>query len=116
MKKLKNDIILTIPKEVQEYAEKEFGETFPDKVTMEFYYKEDINRDGMDWEVYNINIVELEDNFDISINKMVMDFSREIQEQGGGHVEEFIYEMVMKDIRQASEDREARDFFEEISD
>lgn len=116
MKKLKHDIILTIPEEVQEYVKKEFDDALPGKVTMEIYYKEDIFRDNIDWEVYNINIVELDDNFDILINKMVMDLSREIDEEGGGHIEEFIYHMVMNNIREEAEEQEARDFFEEISD
>ena len=116
MKKLKHDIVLSIPKKVQEYTKEHFDDILPDKVTMEFYYKEDIFRDGLEWEVYNINIVELEDNFDIAINKMVMDMSRDVEEEGGGNVEEFIYHMVMKDIREEAEEQEARDFFEEISD
>lgn len=116
MKKLKHDVILTIPEEVQEYTKEHFDDDLPDKITIEIYHKEDIFRDGNDWEVYNINIIELEDSFDISINKMVMEIGRDIEEAGGDHIEEFIYHMVMKNIREEAEEQEARDFFEEISD
>ena len=45
-----------------------------------------------------------------------MDMSRDVEEGGGGSVEEFIYYMVMRNIREEVEEQEARDFFEEISD
>ena len=115
MKKLEHDIELTVPKEVRDEALKH-DENFPDveKVTMEIYHE--YEKDDDYWEFYLIKIPVFEDEFTIKIASVMMDVSREIAEDGGGHVEEFIYEMVMSQVRQDAEESEARDFFEAISD
>jgi len=115
MKKLEHDIVLTIPEEILKEAQKECSDIpIIGKVTMEIYH--DYEHDDEEWEVYCIRVSELGDEFDIRIAKEAMDLSRIIEKQGGGCIEEFIYEMVMKMLRHDAEEREARDFFEDISD
>ncbi|KKN08990.1 hypothetical protein LCGC14_1051110 [marine sediment metagenome] len=45
-----------------------------------------------------------------------MDFSREIEENEGGPVEEFIIYMLIQQINEHEKEIEIRDFFMEISD
>ena len=104
-----------IPKEIYEEAQKECADIpFVEKITMEIYH--DYQNDDEKWEMYVIKIPEIGDEFDIKITNDVMELSRMIEKQGGGHIEEFIYAMVMKQIRQDVEEKEVRDFFEDISD
>ena len=114
MKKLKHNVILTVSKEVQEELKKDEDYEFPEmeKVTVEIYHLED--RENT--EVYKIKVPALDDDFDIEIDSDVMDISRQIEEEGGGSVEEFIFEIVMQTLHRDAEEKEARDFFEEISD
>jgi len=114
MKKLEHDIVLTVPKEVREHAIKE-DENFPDveKVIIEIYHE--YEKDDDYWEHYFIKISVLDDEFTIKIANIVMEISREIAENGGGSVEEFIYHMLMDQVRQDAEEKEVRDFFEDIS-
>ena len=122
MEKLKYNVILTIPEDVRDMAQKELNDkhnvdcVIPNKMTIEIYYKEEIIVDYLEWEVYNIKVIETNDTFDISILKIIMDNRREAEKNGDGYIEEFIYEMMMECIKIESNEQEARDFFEEISD
>lgn len=113
MRKLEHDMVIKIPTEVQEELKKDEYD-FPemDECIVEIYHVEDRE----DTEVYRIYIEALDDDFNIEINSMVMDVSRQIQEEGGGAVEEFIMHMVMQNLHQDAEEEEKRGFFEEISD
>lgn len=113
MRKLNHDMVIKIPKEVRE-ALKNDEYDFPDlhECVVEIYHVEDRE----ETEVYRIYIAALDDDFNIEINSMMMDISRQIEEEGGDHVAEFIMQMVMSLISQDAEEEEIRDFFEDISD
>lgn len=113
MRKLEHDLVIKIPSKVQEELQKSEYD-FPDleECIVEIYHVEDRE----DEEVYRINIPALDDDFNIAINSVMMDVSRQIQEEGGGPIEEFIMHLVMGHLKQDAEEEEIRDFFEDISD
>lgn len=113
MRKLEHDMVIKIPTKVQEELKKDKYD-FPEleECIVEIYHVEDRE----DEEVYRINIPALDDDFKIAINSAAMDVSRQIQEEGGGFIEEFIMHLVMQDLRRNAEEDEMRNFFEDISD
>ena len=114
MKKLDHDILVTIPEEVRKELDKTVTDGFvtPETFKVEIYHVEDTN----ETEIYRIYILELNDDFQIEITKDAMDISREIEKNGGGNIEEFIFRLALNHIDKMSEEQEARDFFDEISD
>lgn len=114
MRKLEHDILITVPEEMRKELDKETSWDFSgiEKFRVEIYHIEDID----DVEIYRIYIPELDDDFQIEINSLAMDISREIQEEGGGNIEEFIFQLALNHLKQIGEEQEARDFFDEISD
>ena len=108
---MKNDIVIKIPEEIREEIKEDFDH---DQLTLRIERLENYRN----WERYSIRFLEEQDEDDIilQIHSEAMDISREIEEAGGGPVEEFIICMLIEQIKKHEEEREVRDFFMEISD
>lgn len=105
------NIIIKISDKIREEIKKDFDY---DQLTLRIERLEDYK----DWERYSIRFLEEQDEDDIilQIQTKAMDLSRDIEERGGGLVEEFIIYMLIQQIKKHEEEREVRDFFMEISD
>lgn len=108
---MSKDIVIKIPDQIREEIKQNFDY---DQLTLR------INRleDYQDWERYSIRFLEEqhEDDIILQIKSEAMDISREVEENGGGPIEEFIIYMLVQQIRKFEEKKEVRDFFMEISD
>lgn len=108
---MSKDIVIKIPEEIHEEIKEDFNH---DQLTLRIERLEDYK----DWERYSICFLEEQDEDDIilQIQSEAMDISREIEEAGGGPIEEFIIHILIQQIKKHEEEREVRDFFMEISD
>lgn len=108
---MSKDIVIKIPDEMREEIKQDFDY---DQLTLRINRLEDYH----DWERYSISFLEeqYEDDIILQIKSEAMDISREVEENGGGPVEEFIIYMLVEQIRKFEEEKEVRDFFMEISD
>ncbi len=105
------DIVIKIPEEIREEIKEDFDY---DQLTLRIERLEDYRN----WERYSIRFLEEQDEDDIilQIYSEAMDLSREIEEAGGGPIEEFIIHMLIQQIKKNEEEKEVRDFLMEISD
>lgn len=108
---MKNDIVIKIPNEIREKIKKDFDHA---QLTLRIERLED----DKDWERYSIFFLEeqTKGNIILHIYSEAMDLSREVEEAGGGPIEEFIIYTLIEQIRKHEKEQETRDFFMEISD
>lgn len=109
MKKLDHVINISIPENMK-------SDFDVDSVIYEIYYMDDAEEDCLFWEVYGIKLQNTDDLIKIKILKIAMDFSREIEENGGGPIEEFIFRLFLNDVFKHIDEKNTRTFIEEISD
>ena len=105
------DIVIKIPEEIREEIKQDFDY---DQLTLRIKRLEDYQ----EWERYSIRFLEEQNKDDIilQIQSEAMDISREIEQNGGGPVEEFIIYMLIEQINKHNKEEEIRDFLVEISD
>lgn len=82
-----------------------------DSLTFVFTYEYTEN----EIEFYSIYNKEFDDTQKLNIDKWAMDTSRQIEEEGGGAVIEFLWLTYVNTIKKDAEEQDVRDFFEEIS-
>ncbi len=79
-------------------------------ITIEYLHTED------GFEVFEIYYEEYDAKDLFKIEEWAMDISREIEKEGNGPVFQFVWLMYVRAIREGLDAKEARDFFEDISD
>lgn len=110
MKKLNQNIQIDIP----DHLKSDFDTS---TIIYEIYYIDDIEEDYLFWELYGIKLQNSEDMMaHIKISKIAMDYSREIEEEGGGPIEEFIFQLFLNHIYEYIDEKNTKSFIEDISD
>jgi hypothetical protein len=109
MEKLKHQVVIPIPTEHQD----EVGE---EKLIFDIFFVGDDRKNAVDYELYAVELEGTDEKVEIRIVKEAMDFSREIEEEGGGPIEEFIFRLWWQHLVKEVEEMSTRDFLEDISD